>query len=76
MAERLTKDGSDHEAAFSIAALHGDELFYQGGLNNDDGFDKEDKYLEFGDYPPEMVEKESQDRIQEAKINGFPNEGA
>lgn len=71
--ERLFEDGNDEKKEPTIPALHEDALFYQGGLINNDGLDKEDVYVELGDEPPKMVEKDLQNRINEAKENGLSN---
>lgn len=38
----MTEDGNEHEVDYRIAVLHGNALFHQGGLNEDDGLEKGD----------------------------------
>lgn len=73
--ERLVEDGNEEEADSTIAALYGDALFHQGGIIDNDGLYKEDVYVDLGDDPPEMVKKELQNRISEARANGHSDEG-
>lgn len=72
----MIEDGNEYNTDYSIAALHEDALLHQVGLNDNDGFDKEDMYVEHGDSPQRMVKKDLQNRIQRGKANALSNDGA
>lgn len=61
--EWLIENGNEFEKDYNIEVLHGSASFHQGGLNDNNGLDKENIYVDLGDDPLEMPKKGLQDWI-------------
>lgn len=49
------EDGNEKETEGNIAALYGEAQFHTSGQIEDDGIEKDDTYVDFGDDPPHEV---------------------
>lgn len=64
VANMLTEDGNEGEISGRIAELFGEYVSNSIGIMEDDGLDKKDTYICFGDDVPEDLKAELHKRIE------------
>lgn len=73
--EWLSDAGNDDKSSRKIAALFGESVFHIGEMVEDDGFQDDDIYVDFGSNPQESRDEKLDKRVTEAAQNGLSNAG-
>lgn len=69
--QRLGEDDNQEEDKWTMVALYGESVLHRAGQTEDDGLRDEDVRIDLGDGPVKVIEKELQERSNEAEKNGL-----
>lgn len=72
---RLVEDGNEKQTGYTISALYRNARFRQSDLIGKDGLEKEEVHVYLGEDLLKMLQKNLQNRINEARANGLSKEG-